>query len=107
MYHSYRLHANILGAYGSRVCEDEELNIILLRLLDYFGHTNPYICAVSYTEVSPQLEFEVHSLTSVACESCSKAFHYRGKFASSFLGIIVDHRCEEYSKPAAHGRTAV
>lgn len=32
--------------------EDEELNIILLRLLEYLGHANPYICAVAYTEVS-------------------------------------------------------
>ncbi|OKL62432.1 hypothetical protein UA08_02676 [Talaromyces atroroseus] len=33
------------------VSEDEELNIILLRLLEYLGHTNPYICAVAYTEL--------------------------------------------------------
>lgn len=32
--------------------EDEEKNIILLRLLEYLGHPNPYICAVAYNEVS-------------------------------------------------------
>lgn len=40
----------------ARASEDEERNIIYLRLLEYFGHTNPYICAVAYTEVSGSLE---------------------------------------------------
>lgn len=35
-----------------RVSEDEEKNIILLRLLEYLGHPNPYVCAVTYNEVS-------------------------------------------------------
>lgn len=34
------------------VSEDEEKNIILLRLLEYLGHPNPYVCAVAYNEVS-------------------------------------------------------
>lgn len=34
-----------------RVSEDEEKNIILLRLLEYLGHPNPYVCAVAYNEV--------------------------------------------------------
>ncbi|CAG8408820.1 unnamed protein product [Penicillium salamii] len=34
------------------VSEDEEKNIILLRLLEYLGHPNPYICAVAYNELS-------------------------------------------------------
>jgi hypothetical protein len=33
------------------VSEDEEKNIILLRLLEYLGHPNPYVCAVAYNEV--------------------------------------------------------
>ncbi|KKA22075.1 Non-specific serine/threonine protein kinase [Rasamsonia emersonii CBS 393.64] len=36
----------------AEVSGDEELNIILLRLLEYFGHTNPYVCAVAYTELA-------------------------------------------------------
>ncbi|KAJ5300562.1 uncharacterized protein N7443_005564 [Penicillium atrosanguineum] len=32
--------------------EDEEKNIILLRLLEYLGHPNPYVCAVAYNELS-------------------------------------------------------
>ncbi|KAJ5763195.1 hypothetical protein N7533_001876 [Penicillium manginii] len=36
----------------ARVSDDEEKNIILLRLLEYLGHPNPYICAVSYNELS-------------------------------------------------------
>ncbi|TQB68311.1 serine/threonine-protein kinase M1 [Monascus purpureus] len=31
---------------------DEEMNIILLRLLEYLGHSNPFICAVTHTELS-------------------------------------------------------
>ncbi|KAE8348829.1 protein kinase [Aspergillus coremiiformis] len=31
---------------------DEEMNIILLRLVEYLGHPNPFICAVAYTELS-------------------------------------------------------
>jgi serine/threonine-protein kinase ATR len=34
------------------VSEDEEKNIILLRLLEYLGHPNPYVCAVAYNELS-------------------------------------------------------
>ncbi|THC97259.1 hypothetical protein EYZ11_003261 [Aspergillus tanneri] len=26
------------------------MNIILLRLMEYLGHPNPFICAVAYTE---------------------------------------------------------
>lgn len=34
-----------------RISGDEEMNIILLRLLEYLGHSNPYISGVSYTGV--------------------------------------------------------
>ncbi|KAH2924820.1 hypothetical protein KXW15_003774 [Aspergillus fumigatus] len=34
------------------VSDDEEMNIILLRLLEYLGHPNPFICAVAYAELS-------------------------------------------------------
>lgn len=36
----------------ARVSDDEEKNIILLRLLEYLGHPNPYVCAIAYNEVS-------------------------------------------------------
>ncbi|KAJ5180764.1 hypothetical protein N7492_003974 [Penicillium capsulatum] len=35
-----------------RASDEEEKNIILLRLVEYLGHTNPYICAVAYNELS-------------------------------------------------------
>ncbi|KAE8133779.1 hypothetical protein BDV38DRAFT_274097 [Aspergillus pseudotamarii] len=35
-----------------RLSNDEELNIILLRLVEYLGHPNPFVCAVAYTEIS-------------------------------------------------------
>lgn len=38
-----------------RVSGDEEKNIILLRLLEYLGHPNPYVCAVAYNEVSARI----------------------------------------------------
>lgn len=41
-----------LSFYFNRVSDDEEKNIILLRLLEYLGHPNPYVCAVAYNEVS-------------------------------------------------------
>jgi hypothetical protein len=34
-----------------RFSDEEEKNIILLRLVEYLGHPNPYICAVAYDEV--------------------------------------------------------
>ncbi|KAF7183700.1 hypothetical protein CNMCM7691_004050 [Aspergillus felis] len=36
----------------AEVSDDEEMNIILLRLLEYLGHPNPFVCAVAYTELS-------------------------------------------------------
>ncbi|KAH1445970.1 hypothetical protein KXX13_005453 [Aspergillus fumigatus] len=36
----------------AEVSDDEEMNIILLRLLEYLGHPNPFICAVAYAELS-------------------------------------------------------
>lgn len=34
-----------------RFSDEEEKNIILLRLVEYLGHPNPYICAVAYDQV--------------------------------------------------------
>ena len=42
--------ADILDIFV-RFSNDEEMNIILLRLVEYLGHPNPFICAVAYTEV--------------------------------------------------------
>ena len=35
----------------AKVCGDEELNIVLVRLVEYLGHTNPYISALVYSEL--------------------------------------------------------
>ncbi|KAL4976514.1 hypothetical protein BDW66DRAFT_166349 [Aspergillus desertorum] len=35
----------------ARYSNDEEMNIILLRLIEYLGHPNPFICGVAYTEI--------------------------------------------------------
>lgn len=44
----------------TRVSDDEEKNIILLRLLEYLGHPNPYICAVAYNEVRSEQCISLH-----------------------------------------------
>lgn len=51
---SYSPKSRYLGSRSvvHSVSEDEEKNIILLRLLEYLGHPNPYVCAVAYNEVS-------------------------------------------------------
>ncbi|KAL2807609.1 hypothetical protein BJX63DRAFT_436875 [Aspergillus granulosus] len=36
----------------AKFSNDEEMNIILLRLIEYLGHSNPFICGVAYTEMS-------------------------------------------------------
>ncbi|CBF79340.1 protein kinase MEC1 [Aspergillus nidulans FGSC A4] len=36
----------------ARFSNDEEMNIILLRLVEYLGHPNPFLCGVAYTEIS-------------------------------------------------------
>lgn len=52
--HRRRLLSSTYAAHHviNRVSEDDEKNIILLRLLEYLGHPNPYVCAVAYNEVS-------------------------------------------------------
>ncbi|KAL3460576.1 hypothetical protein BJX64DRAFT_278456 [Aspergillus heterothallicus] len=35
----------------ARFSNDEEMNIILLRLIEYLGHSNPFISGVAYTEM--------------------------------------------------------
>ncbi|KAF1987090.1 hypothetical protein K402DRAFT_463189 [Aulographum hederae CBS 113979] len=35
----------------ARVCDEDELNIALLQLIEYLGHTHNLICAVAYTEL--------------------------------------------------------
>jgi len=38
-------------SHAGQVVADEELNIILLRLVEYLGHTNPYISGLVYAEL--------------------------------------------------------
>ncbi|KAG9780233.1 hypothetical protein KCU88_g3816, partial [Aureobasidium melanogenum] len=43
----------------AQVVGDEELNIILVRLVDYLGHSNPYLSGVVYAEIQ-QLAISMH-----------------------------------------------
>jgi hypothetical protein len=38
-----------------RVVQDQELNVVLLKLLDYLGHTNPIVSGVAFNEVSSRI----------------------------------------------------
>ena len=37
------------------MCGEDELNIILIDLIEYLGHTNPLLCGIAYNEVSSRL----------------------------------------------------
>lgn len=37
---------------ASRVSAGDEMNLVLLKLVEYLGHTNPLICGLAYDEVS-------------------------------------------------------
>ncbi|KAM5446283.1 serine/threonine-protein kinase M1 [Microsporum audouinii] len=36
----------------AEISNDEEMNIVLLRLLEYLGHANPFVSGIAYTEIS-------------------------------------------------------
>lgn len=38
-------------ADGNRVVQDQELNVVLLKLLDYLAHANPIVSGVAFNEV--------------------------------------------------------
>lgn len=41
------------------VSRNDEMNIVLLRLTEYLGHTNPLLCGIAYDEVSAPLSLPV------------------------------------------------
>ncbi|KAK8195018.1 uncharacterized protein BKA78DRAFT_366770 [Phyllosticta capitalensis] len=41
----------------ARVCDEDELNIALLQLVDLLGHTHPLICGVAYNELLSLSEY--------------------------------------------------
>ena len=41
-----------------RILKDDELNIVLLKLVDYLGHPNPVISSVAFNEVNYWLLLE-------------------------------------------------
>jgi serine/threonine-protein kinase ATR len=63
--HQVLSHVHSAHHVNNRVSEDDEKNIILLRLLEYLGHPNPYVCAVTYNEVS-----NVHLIMPLAHWDC-------------------------------------
>lgn len=45
-------------ANAIRVVQDQELNVVLLKLLDYLGHTNPIVSGVAFSEVRYTTPFD-------------------------------------------------
>jgi hypothetical protein len=41
-----------VGSNNFRLLEDGELNIVLLKLVEYLGHSNPIVSNAAYNEVS-------------------------------------------------------
>lgn len=52
------------------------MNIILLRLVEYLGHTNPLVCGVAYDEVSKLLIRERYLTNSPQIQKISKYSSY-------------------------------
>ena len=46
-------HDTIIAAWGqvALVCDETELNLSLLRLVEYLGHSNPLICGLAFAEL--------------------------------------------------------
>ncbi|GAB1729612.1 hypothetical protein NU195Hw_Modified_171t1 [Hortaea werneckii] len=46
-------HETLISAWGgvALVCGDRELNLVLMRLVDYLGHSNGLICSVAAIEI--------------------------------------------------------
>ena len=42
---------NDLLTFDLRVSAGDEMNLVLLKLVEYLGHTNPLICGLAYDEV--------------------------------------------------------
>ncbi|WPG99769.1 protein kinase rad3 [Acrodontium crateriforme] len=46
-------HETLIAAWGqvARVCGDQELNLVLLRMVEYLGHSNSLVCALASAEI--------------------------------------------------------
>ncbi len=56
------LHADLHKSHfadGDRITKDEELNIVLLGLVGYLGHSNPIVSGAAFNEVSYRLSENV------------------------------------------------
>ncbi len=72
-----------------RVSTGDELNIILLRLVEYLGHTNPLVCGLAYDEVCDScLTGEQHSLTSLDPTFVPTFVVLRAPTASTVLAYV-------------------
>ncbi|KAL8699738.1 MAG: hypothetical protein Q9224_001285 [Gallowayella concinna] len=46
----------------ARVSSGDETNIVLLRLIEYLGHTNPLVCGLAYDEIQRICQHSSHSV---------------------------------------------
>lgn len=83
------------------------MNIVLLRLLEYLGHTNPFISGVAYTEVNGSsidlkllLIFEAIEVGPASRTDSSSAF-------SAILENLVRAGDKKSASSSSHGRFAL
>ncbi|KAI4730691.1 hypothetical protein E4T49_01590 [Aureobasidium sp. EXF-10728] len=98
-------HETLILAWGrvavSRVCGEKELNLALLRLVDYLGHPNSLICSLAYSELE-----DIAEALSLSPQTLLKPFYrsiavaviqdlttkpQKAQQLSEFLGMSVSH----------------
>lgn len=75
------------------------MNIILLRLLEYLGHSNPYISGVSYTGVSISSQLlGSQANNSSAIQTGPKLWNNTRSAFPALLENVIGFGCQEPSK---------
>ncbi|KEQ70449.1 hypothetical protein M436DRAFT_53559 [Aureobasidium namibiae CBS 147.97] len=96
-------HETLILAWGrvAVVCGEKELNLALLRLVDYLGHPNSLICSLAYSEledIAETLSFSPQTLLKPFYRSVAVAViqdlttkPQKAQQLSEFLGMSVSH----------------
>ncbi|KAI5198982.1 hypothetical protein AUEXF2481DRAFT_78310 [Aureobasidium subglaciale EXF-2481] len=96
-------HETLILAWGrvAVVCGEKELNLALLRLVDYLGHPNSLVCSLAYSELE-----DIAETLSLSPQTLLKPFYrsiavaviqdlttkpQKAQQLSEFLGMSVSH----------------
>ncbi|THY55817.1 hypothetical protein D6C98_04012 [Aureobasidium pullulans] len=96
-------HETLILAWGrvAVVCGEKELNLALLRLVDYLGHPNSLVCSVAYSELE-----DIAETLSLSPQTLLKPFYrsiavavvqdlttkpQKAQQLAEFLGMSVSH----------------